>query len=129
MTEGPWAVQEDLFIGTVANARDFEGTVICVLNQWPWDGNPGALWMPVVVADADNLDKPVQALMTNLALVAKQISVAPRPVLVHCRQAQERSVLAMVWYLHVVRHMTLDRAYEVVRAAKPDIVDRRKWLP
>ncbi len=126
---GPWQVIQDVYIGTVAHARDFDGVVICVLNQWPWDGNPNAIWLPVVIADADNLDKPVQALMTNLDIVASLIDEAPKRVLVHCRQAQERSVLAVVWYMYTHMKLSLDRAYAIARAAKPDVMDRRKWLP
>lgn len=51
-----------------------------------------------------------------------------REVVVHCAMGMERSVLAVVWYLHVEVGMTLDEAYDMVSEARPIAVDRRHWI-
>ena len=51
-----------------------------------------------------------------------------RDVVVHCAMGMERSVLAVVWYLHVEAGMTLDDAYDTVSEARPIAVDRRHWI-
>lgn len=135
----------NLYIGTVEDARNFkrgvfplvearhDPLIICVLNQWPWNGNPDALWIPLVVADADNLEKPIQVLPQNLALITAKIGdVWERGgiVLVHCREGIERSPLAVAWYLHRYGMICpLDEAYALIRERRPEVVDRRAWLP
>ena len=49
-------------------------------------------------------------------------------VVVHCAMGMERSVLAVVWYLHTEAGMTLDEAYETVYETRPIAVDRRHWI-
>ena len=51
-----------------------------------------------------------------------------REVVVHCAMGMERSVLAVVWYLHAEAGMTLDEAYHMVYEARPIAVDRRHWI-
>ncbi|MEC7906176.1 MAG: dual specificity protein phosphatase [Verrucomicrobiota bacterium] len=51
-----------------------------------------------------------------------------REVVVHCAMGMERSILAVVWYLHTEAGMTLDEAYDMVSEARPIAVDRRHWI-
>ena len=51
-----------------------------------------------------------------------------REVVVHCAMGMERSVLAVVWYLHGEADITLDEAYDLVYEARPIAVDRRHWI-
>ena len=51
-----------------------------------------------------------------------------REVVVHCAMGMERSVLSVVWYLHLDTGMTIDEAYDMVFAARPIAVDRRHWI-
>ena len=122
-------IEPGLFIGDVEAARVFRGLVICVLNAWPFDGNPGALWIPVIAADADNLAKPIQALPQNLDIITAEIDRCRGRVLVHCREARERSPLAVVWWLRHSRGLSLDDAYALVRERRSAVIDRRAWLP
>ena len=49
-------------------------------------------------------------------------------VVVHCAMGMERSVLAVVWYLHRENGLSIDDSYDVVRQARPVAVDRREWI-
>ena len=51
-----------------------------------------------------------------------------REVVVHCAMGMERSVLSVVWYLHVDAGMTVDEAYDMVFEARPIACDRRHWI-
>lgn len=51
-----------------------------------------------------------------------------REVVVHCAMGMERSVLSVVWYLHVDTGMTIDQAYDMVFEARPIACDRRHWI-
>jgi len=58
----------------------------------------------------------------------KALEEEGRDVVVHCAMGMERSVLSVVWYLHVENDMTIDEAYSVVRQARPIALDRRRWI-
>ena len=40
----------------------------------------------------------------------------------------ERSVLAVAWWLHSYKNMSLDEAYELIRQKRPVALDRREWI-
>ena len=50
------------------------------------------------------------------------------PVVVHCFAGMERSVLTCVWYLHKYHNRSIDEAYQIVRNARPIVLDRRNWV-
>ena len=58
----------------------------------------------------------------------RAIDVQGREVVVHCAMGMERSVLSVVWYLHVESGMTIDEAYDMVFEARPIACDRRHWI-
>ncbi len=49
-------------------------------------------------------------------------------VVVHCAMGMERSPLTVVWYLHKYHQISIDDAYEKVRAIRPIVLDRRDWI-
>ena len=51
-----------------------------------------------------------------------------RKVVVHCHMGMERSVLAVAWWLHSYKNMSLDEAYELIRQKRPVALDRREWI-
>jgi len=61
-------------------------------------------------------------------LIERSVNQRNRKVVVHCYLGLERSVLAVAWYLHTKKEMTLDEAYELIRVVRPVILDRRHWV-
>jgi hypothetical protein len=51
-----------------------------------------------------------------------------RKVVVHCHMGMERSVLAVAWWLHSYKNMSLDEAYELIRQKRPVALDSREWI-
>jgi protein-tyrosine phosphatase len=61
------------------------------------------------------------------ALIDQQLGLG-KSVLVHCVQAQERSPLAIAWYLAWTGSATLETAYASVAKKHPLTEDRIKWV-
>ena len=51
-----------------------------------------------------------------------------RKVVVHCHMGMERSVLAVAWWLHSYKNMSLDDAYGLISQKRPIALDRREWI-
>lgn len=131
-----------LYLGDLADARLFTGTVICTMNAWPEAGNPYALWIPVVRAplcltgsDREGVPVPpdqITAIPQQLDLAADVIHDRLKEgqrVMVHCREGKERSPLTVAWYLRGYVGMPLDDGYALLRSLRPMVIDRRQWLP
>jgi len=52
-----------------------------------------------------------------------------KKVLVHCGMGVERSPLAVVWYLHKKKGMSIADAYRYVMNRRSVVADRTSWLP
>ena len=70
----------------------------------------------------------LQALDEVDELVCQVLTTSDRKVVIHCAMGMERSVLAVVWYLHRTGGLSLDEAYDAVRRARPIAQDRRAWI-
>ena len=70
----------------------------------------------------------LQALDEVDELVRQVLTTSDRNVVIHCAMGMERSVLAVVWYLHRTGGLSLDEAYDAVRRARPIAQDRRAWI-
>ena len=60
--------------------------------------------------------------------IQRELNHNGRKVVVHCHMGMERSVLAVAWWLHSYKNMSLDEAYEVIRQKRPVALDRREWI-
>ena len=60
--------------------------------------------------------------------IQRELGHTGRKVVVHCHMGMERSVLAVAWWLHSYKNMSLDEAYELIRQKRPVALDRREWI-
>ena len=78
-------------------------------------------WLPVMLGDCRrNMDAAA-------AIIGSYMDKG-MPLLVHCAVGRERSALAVAWYLHKKRDMSLDGAYALLMERRPMVIDRREWL-
>jgi len=110
-----------LFVGDMVDARaGFEGLIICVLEEKPFDEPPNATWIPFLAEGIRSLEITAEIIDHALA--------GGRAVLVHCGAGSERAPLAVAWFLYRRRAMSLDEAYELLKSRRPIVQDRRFWL-
>lgn len=112
---------DNLFVGGMTDARSgFNGLIICVLEEKPFDEPANATWIPFLAEGVRSLE--ITAEIVDNALTGG------RSVLVHCGAGSERAPLAVAWFLHRRRGMTLDDAYALLKERRPIVQDRRFWL-
>lgn len=112
---------DNLFVGDMIDARaGFEGLIVCVLEEKPFDEPPNATWIPFLAEGIRSLEITAEIIDHALA--------GGRMVLVHCGAGSERAPLAVAWFLYRRRAMTLDEAYELLKSRRPIVQDRRFWL-
>jgi protein-tyrosine phosphatase len=70
-------------------------------------------------ADPKSLDRVADAIAAARA--------RGEPVLVFCGHGIRRSPLAAAWYLHRTEGISLDAAYDRIRAVRPKVEPARKW--
>lgn len=82
----------------------------------------------IAILDEDGVAKA--ALLDRAAkwIAARWYENGSRNVLVHCWAGEERSPLAVVWFLHRHRGMSFDDAYALVLASRAVATDCRAWL-
>ena len=120
----PSEIAPGVFVGGWKDALRFEGTRFCVLDEPPPD-MPPATHVPIYDESAGG------AVVPNLDRLARSIREARKsgqPVLVFCGHGVRRSPLAGAWFLHRTEGISLDAAYERVRAVRPKIEDARSWV-
>jgi protein-tyrosine phosphatase len=121
---GPSEFAPGVSVGGWKDAVAFEGARFCVLDELP-DEMPSATHVPIYDGTADraipkNLDDLVRAMAKERA--------KGNPVLVFCGHGVRRSPLAAAWYLRRTEGLTLQQAYERVRAVRPRIEEAREWI-
>jgi protein-tyrosine phosphatase len=96
----------------------------------------------IVINVAGEIDNPKTALLValernrcdkeRLDFLADQINFFLKnqlgEIIFHCDLGRDRSPLVLAWYFHKHRGLTLDEAYDQIRAVKADIRDRRDWI-
>jgi protein-tyrosine phosphatase len=135
-------IEEHVFLGDATDALSWGGRTICVLESRPVNEPAMAICMPIlkhIVNSATHQlqlqtmpDGALQADLDMLSVVANLIARLvgrKEDVLVHCGSGVERSPLAIVWFLHEYRGMSIEEAYKLVRQKRPEVADRRIWLP
>jgi protein-tyrosine phosphatase len=121
---GPSEIAPGVFVGGWNDALAFDGDRFCVLDEAP-DDLPAATHVPIYDeatgrANRRNLDR--------LASEIAQARARGSPVLVFCGHGVRRSPLAGAWYLHRAEKISLDAAYDRIRAVRPKVEVARSWL-
>jgi protein-tyrosine phosphatase len=120
----PAEIAPGVFVGGWKDAVSFSGSRFCVLDEAP-DDMPPATHIPIYDDVTD------RAIVTNLDKIADAMEVARskgEPVLVFCGHGVRRSPLAAAWYLHRIRKLPLDRAYERIRSVRPKVERAQDWI-
>ncbi len=111
----------NLFVGDMVDAKSgFDGLIVCVLEEKPFDEPANATWVPFLAEGLRSLEITAE--------IIEQALAGGRAVLVHCGAGSERAPLAVAWYLSRRREMTLDEAYDLLKSRRPVVQDRRFWL-
>lgn len=123
MRDGQWGASEiitNLYVGDLQDAQKFHGMIISVLPDRLAAEPAHAVWMPF-------LKNGLASLESTAALIDYALCLG-LPVLVHCEEGCERAPLAVAWFLHRRRAMTLDEAYALMKRQRQIVEDRRRWL-
>lgn len=134
-------ILDHLYLGDIHDARKFEGTIICVMQDLVEALEPEkAYWIPVIRTsggeiDYDKLiaenDVVVRALPHQIDVVVDMIHDYRRcyqDVLIHCMAGIERSPLVIACYLHDWEGYTWDEAYDFIKEKRPEVANRLPWL-
>ncbi len=122
-----------LWIGTYRDSYAWKGFAICVLEERFSELPKTVAHVPIL--DPDGFDggdgSSLRAVYAQLEAVNDLVDAAlarKDTVLVCCGQGIERSPLAVVWYLHRRKGMTVTQAYALVRSKRPEVQERLEWL-
>ena len=120
----PSEIAPGVFVGGWKDAVNFEGTRFCVLDEARPDVPPST-HVPIYseatkAASRANLDR--------LADAVRKARAEGSPVLIFCGMGVRRAALGGAWYLHRAEKLSLDAAYDRVRAARPQIEHARQWV-
>jgi hypothetical protein len=122
--KGPSEIAAGVFVGGWNDAVGFEGTRFCVLDEAPKD-MPPAVHVQIYEETGDRAK--VQSLDRLAAAVGAAREKGDR-VLVFCGHGVRRSPLAGAWFLRRTEGLTLDQAYERIRAVRPKVEHAREWV-
>ncbi|HLM70867.1 MAG TPA: dual specificity protein phosphatase [Thermoplasmata archaeon] len=120
----PQEIAPGVFLGGWNDAVKFRGKKFCVLDEAP-EEMPSATHVPIYDGATD------APILPNLDRVASEMNSAQRakePVLVFCGHGIRRSPLAAAWYLHRYEKLSLEDAYERIRAVRPKVETAREWI-
>ncbi|MGC2289332.1 MAG: dual specificity protein phosphatase family protein [Thermoplasmata archaeon] len=122
--KGPSEIAPGVFVGGWNDALQFQGARFCVLDEAP-EEMPTATHVPVYNEEAgqastENLDRLAEAMRTARA--------KGEPVLVFCGHGARRSPLGGAWYLRRTEGLSLNDAYDRIRAVRPKVEHAREWV-
>jgi len=126
MSAGMSQILDNLYLGSLDDALNAppDFVIVCVLEYQPPNEPKGAYRFPFLEGGLAN----VKVLDEFADFVDKLLSEG-RKVLVHCAMGIERSPLAVVWYLHKKKGMSIPEAYAFVKSKRNVVADRTIWLP
>ena len=121
-------VTDDVAITSVGGAEEAlldEGTF--VINVAEEIINDAHAFIPIepYVEDIERQRETVDLVSDT---IQKELRHNGRKVVVHCHMGMERSVLAVAWWLHSYKNMSLDEAYGLISQKRPIALDRREWI-
>ncbi|EQD72295.1 dual specificity protein phosphatase 12 [mine drainage metagenome] len=122
--KSPSEIAPGVFVGGRSDALRFAGAKFCVLDEAP-DSMPTATHVPIYDAAAD---RAVPANLDRLAASIRQARTKGEAVLVFCGHGVRRSPLGAAWYLHTTEGISLDAAYDRIRAVRPKVEHARDWI-
>jgi protein-tyrosine phosphatase len=115
-----------VFVGGWKDAEGFTGTRYCVLDEAPvGEELPAEQHLPIY---DEAKDRPLRANLDLLADLAASARARNEAVLFFCGHGIRRAALAGAWYLHRQDGISLDAAYDRVRAARPKIEHVKDWV-
>lgn len=113
-----------LYLGDGKDLASFRGSVVYVREDIPLRSRPEAKWIPFHrdgKADTQKLDEAAAAI--------EELLRNGDEVFVHCGAGTKRSPLAVAWYLHRYKGMTIDEAYDFIQGRRPIVLRMTDWLP
>lgn len=123
-SRSPSEIAPGVFVGGWKDAERFQGTKFCVLDEAPPD-MPPATHIPIYREEGD---RPDTKNLDRLAEGVRSARAKGEPVLVFCGHGVRRAPLGGAWYLHRAEGLSLDQAYDRVRAVRPKIEHARDWI-
>ena len=131
----------DIWVGDLEDAKVWEGPLICVLETLPDIEPDHAFWVPIIKNRLEKVEHKESdytyheyvdhAIPQQLDLVASLMDIilaSDEDVLVHCGAGQERSPLAVTWYLHKKWNIPIEEAFAKVKEKRPQALNRIYWL-
>jgi len=114
-----------VYVGGWNDAVEFHGMRVCVLDEVTEEPLPAEQHLPIY--DEKN-DQPLRANLDRIAGMVETARAKNEPVLLFCGHGIRRGSLAGAWYLHRHDGLSLDAAYEKVRAVRPKIQHVKDWV-
>lgn len=122
--KSPSEIAPGVFVGGWNDSTAFEGARFCVLDEAPTE-IPTATH--VQIYDETTERASVQQL-DRLAEAMRAARSSGQPVLVFCGHGVRRAAQGGAWFLRRSEELTLDEAYDRVRAVRPQIEHARAWV-
>jgi len=113
-----------VFVGGWNDAVAFQGARFCVLDEVPDEDLPADAHRAIYDGAKD---APIRAGLESVAALAQAARSQGKPVLFFCGHGIRRGPLAGAWYLHRAEGISLDAAYDRIRAVRPKIEHVSEW--
>jgi protein-tyrosine phosphatase len=123
--KSPSEIAPGVFVGGWKDATVFQGQRFCVLDELPDEEVPAEAHRTIY---DDKSDAPVRKGLDEVAEMVSRARAKGEPVLLFCGHGVRRSPLAGAWYLHRAEGITLDAAYNRIRAVRPQVEHVRQWV-
>jgi hypothetical protein len=117
-------VAPGIFVGGWNDAASFQGTRFCVLDEAPDGTIPAETHLPIYDPAED---RPIRANLDRLADLAEAARSREEPVLFFCGHGVRRGPLAGAWFLHRHEGVSLEVAYDRIRAVRPQVETAKEW--